>query len=192
MTVLPWFHPKPRESQVQLDVVPRGVIDALARGEAHSIAAQYVSLYLMGPDCLSLWRLRSAQIAADPLDIPWVTRLIRDPEITMPVGVAGFHGAPDHAGMVEIGYRVDPAWRRRGYAKRSIEILLAVAQNHPDVQTIRASVSPDNSPSIALVTTYGFTPVGEQWDEEDGLETIYELPASAESATRPKAGRSGS
>lgn len=177
MTVLPWFHPKPRESQVQLDVVPSGVIDALARGEAHSVAAQYVSPYLMGPDCLSLWRLRSAQIAADPLDIPWVTRLIRDPEITMPVGVAGFHGAPDQAGMVEIGYRVDPAWRRRGYAKRSIEILLAAAQSHPDVQTVRASVSPDNRPSIALVTLYGFTPVGEQWDEEDGLETIYELPA---------------
>lgn len=38
MTVLPWFHPKPRESQVQLDVVPSGVIDALARGEAQSIA----------------------------------------------------------------------------------------------------------------------------------------------------------
>lgn len=74
----------------------------------------------MGPDCLSLWRPRSAQIAADPLDIPWVTPLIRDPEITMPVGVAGFHGALDHAGMVEIGYRVDPAWRRRGYAKRSM------------------------------------------------------------------------
>ncbi len=29
---------------------------------------------------------------------------------------------------------------------------------------------------------YGFTPVGEQWDEEDGLETIYELPVSEESA----------
>lgn len=85
-------------------------------------------------------------------------------------------GAPDEAGIVEIGYRVDPAWRRRGYAKRSVEILLAAAQSHTDVQTIRASVSPDNSPSIALVTAFGFTPVGEQWDEEDGLETIYELP----------------
>lgn len=182
MTVLPWFHPNPRESQIQLDVVPSGVLHALARGEAHSISAQFVSPYLMGPDCMSLWRFRSAQTIGNPFDIPWVTRLIRDPEITMPVGVAGFHGAPDTAGTVEIGYRVDPAWRRRGYAKRSIEILLAAARSHPDVETVRASVRPDNTPSIALVTIYGFTPVGEQWDEEDGLETIYELPVSAESA----------
>jgi ribosomal-protein-alanine N-acetyltransferase len=89
----------------------------------------------------------------------------------MPVGVAGFHGAPDETGSVEIGYRVDPEQRRRSYARRSVEILMAEARRHPDVQTIRATMSSDNLPSIALVTAYGFAPNGEQWDEEDGLET---------------------
>jgi hypothetical protein len=29
-----------------------------------------------------------------------------------------------------------------------------------------------------LASQYGFAEVGEQWDEEDGLEIIYEVPAS--------------
>jgi len=178
MTEIPWFHPQPRESQIQLDVLPSGVIHALARGEGGMIASRYVSPYLIGPDCSSLWRMRSEQILATPSDIPWITRLIVDPAKTMPVGVAGFHGAPDETGTVEIGYRVDPEQRRRSYARRSVEILIAEARRHPDVQTIRATIRPDNLTSIALVAAYGFSPNGEQWDEEDGLETIYELPAS--------------
>lgn len=178
ITELPWFHPQPRQSQIHLDAVPRGVIHALAKGEADSIALRYVSPYIAGPECISLWRMRSAQLLAIPADAPWVTRLIVDPQITMPVGLAGFHGAPDESGTVEIGYRVDPSFRRRGYARRSLEILTAEARRHPDVTTIRATISPTNTPSIALVTAFGFIANGEQWDKEDGLETIYEAPAS--------------
>ena len=32
------------------------------------------------------------------------------------VGRAGFHGPPDAGGMVEVGYAVDPDFRRRGNA----------------------------------------------------------------------------
>lgn len=95
-----------------------------------------------------------------------------DPQITTPVGLAGFHGAPDATGMVEIGYRIDPVLRRRGYARRSLETLLAVAQGHPDVRTIRATISPDNKASRALIDSYGFVKTGEQWDEEDGLDVL--------------------
>jgi len=38
-------------------------------------------------------------------------------------------------------------------------------------------ISPDNLASRALVSQYGFVEVGEQWDDEDGLETIFEAPA---------------
>ena len=37
--------------------------------------------------------------------------------------------------------------------------------------------SPDNVASYRLASQYGFTEVGEQWDDEDGLEIIYELDA---------------
>lgn len=121
--------------------------------------------------------MRSKQINERPGDAAWITRLIVDPTIAVPVGLAGFHGPPDAAGMVELGYRVDPEFRRRGYARQSLEILLAVAQRHPDVRTVRATISPDNAASLALINSYGFVENGEQWDDEDGREIIFEMPA---------------
>jgi len=79
--------------------------------------------------------------------------------------------------MVEVGYAVDPAYRRRGYARAALELLLARAARESDVRTVRATVSPDNHASRALILQYGFAEVGEQWDDEDGLELIYEVDA---------------
>lgn len=179
ITSSPWNHPEPKLSQLHLDVVPEDIVHALAAGASAPFTSQYVSPYLAGPECLSLWRFRSKQIRDTPTDAPWITRLMIDPKVTVPVGVAGFHGAPDEVGMVEVGYRVDPALRRRGYARRSLETLLSVAQHHPDVRTVRATISPENMASRALIDSYGFEETGEQWDEEDGLEIIYEVSASA-------------
>jgi ribosomal-protein-alanine N-acetyltransferase len=102
--------------------------------------------------------------------------MIVDPNIAVPVGLAGFHVAPNAAGMVEVGYQVASEFRRRGYARHSLETLLSVAQQHPDVRTVRATISPDNAASLALISSYGFVENGEQWDEEDGREIIFETP----------------
>ena len=40
---------------------------------------------------------------------------------------------------------------------------------------VRVSISPDNVASYRLASQYGFTEVGEQCDNEDGLEIVYEL-----------------
>jgi RimJ/RimL family protein N-acetyltransferase len=79
--------------------------------------------------------------------------------------------------MVEIGYAVDPAYRRRGYARAALEALLQRAAREPRVHTARVTISPDNVASHQLASQYGFTEVGEQWDDEDGLEIIYEVDA---------------
>jgi len=80
--------------------------------------------------------------------------------------------------MVEIGYRVIPEHRRHGYGREMAETMWRAAAAHPDVVVLRASVSPDNAPSRAIVEGAGLVKVGEQWDDEDGLEWIYEAPAS--------------
>lgn len=103
--------------------------------------------------------------------------MIIDPNVALPVGLAGFHAAPDAAGMVEVGYRIDYEFRRRGYARRALEILLFVAHQHPDVKTVRATISPDNAASLALIGSYPFVENGEQWDDEDGREIIFETPS---------------
>lgn len=177
VTRAPWFHPRPDESGIHLDIVPESVLHALAAGETDSLALPYASSYLQGPDCVWLWRIRSAQIKETSGDAAWIARLVIDPEIDVPVGLAGFHAAPDAVGMVEVSYQVAPEFRRHGYARRSLDTLLAIAEEDPDVRTVRATIGPNNAASLALISGYGFIEHGEQWDEEDGREIIFEVPA---------------
>jgi RimJ/RimL family protein N-acetyltransferase len=133
--------------------------------------------YFAGPDWRGLWQRRSKQVEEDPASAAWVTGVIWDDEQQVAVGRAGYHGPPDASGMVEIGYAVDPAYRRRGYARAALEALLRRAAREPRVRTARVTIAPDNVVSYRLASQYGFVEVGEQWDEEDGLEIIYEVAA---------------
>jgi RimJ/RimL family protein N-acetyltransferase len=133
--------------------------------------------HLTGTEHRPLWRRRSRQVAEDAAAAEWVTRLVWAPAIGVAVRRAGFHGPPDEAGTVEVGYAIDPAYRRQGYAWAALAALLDRAAREPAVRTVRASVRPDSLASRALVESFGFVPVGQQWDDEDGLETIYERPA---------------
>src|SRR4029079_1272530 len=117
------------------------------------------------------------QVVADPSAAAWITGVIWDVDNEQAVGRAGFHAPPDGDGMVEVGYSVDPAYRRRGYARAALEALLARARQDPGVRVVRASVRPDNTPSSYLILQYGFVQVGDQWDDEDGLELVYEVDA---------------
>ena len=48
------------------------------------------------------------------------------------------------------------------------------------MRIVRATIAPDNAISRALVTAHGFLEVGEQWDDSEGLEIIYETTAVPE------------
>ncbi|MFI9270911.1 GNAT family N-acetyltransferase [Kitasatospora sp. NPDC052896] len=135
--------------------------------------------YFVTDEARWLWRLRLAEIAVDPACARWVAHAaVVEPDGPV-VGYAGFHGPPDASGMVEVGYAVAPAHRRRGHARAMLAALLRRAAAEPAVRTVRASVSPWNAASLAVVAAFGFARVGEQWDEEDGLEYVFELPAPA-------------
>ena len=182
VTSEPWPHPHSERSSLRLVRIAEADLHVLARGEDPGTSPHPMTSYLLSAECAGLWHMRSQQIADSPSDAPWVTRLVLVAGEAAPVGLAGFHGRPDDAGMVEVGYRIDPAQRRKGYARQSLETLLAVAHAHPDVRVVRATISPDNHASRSLVQGYGFTEVGEQWDDEDGLEIIFEVPAAGGSA----------
>lgn len=123
-----------------------------------------------------LWSYRLEQIHEDPACAQWLVRLIIDASSQGIVGHAGFHGPPDERGMVEVGYTVHPDFRRRGYATAALGALIDYAAAEPRVNVVRASVSPDNAASNATIAHYGFVQVGEQMDEIDGLELIFERP----------------
>jgi RimJ/RimL family protein N-acetyltransferase len=154
------------------------VFRALAKGDlaaANAVSQVPLSAYFAGPDWRGVWQRRSIQVEEDPASAAWVTGVIWDGLQQVAVGRAGYHGPPDSSGMVEIGYAVDPAYRRRGYARAALEVLLQRAACEPRVHTVRVTISPSNVASHQLVSQYGFTEVGEQWDDEDGLEIIYEI-----------------
>jgi RimJ/RimL family protein N-acetyltransferase len=156
------------------------VFRALVNGDlaaANAVSPVPLSAYFAGPEWRSVWQMRSKQVEDDPASAAWVTGVIWDEPQRLAVGRAGYHGAPDPTGMVEIGYAVDPAYRRRGYARAALESLLQRAAGEPRVHTVRVTISPDNVASHRLASQYGFTEVGEQWDDEDGLEIIYEVGA---------------
>lgn len=171
----------PAAKGVNLSQVPLPLMKKLSEGDLKS-AQEFSTLklppYVVSDECRSTWKRRFAQIALDSNDAPWITRFVVSKATRVIVGRAGFHGPPDKIGMVELGYAIDPLHRRRGHARAALEILLGVARNHPDIKIVRATVRPDNLPSRALIDQYGFREVGEQWEEQDGLEKILELSMS--------------
>ena len=155
--------------------LPPAALDALIAADlpaASAAAGHPLSDYLVSERWL--WQLRRDQIARDPGSARWIARAaVAEPGGAV-VGHGGFHGPPDADGMVEVGYSVDPAYRRRGYAKAMLAALLERAGSEPAVRVVRASISPDNVASLATIAGFGFVRVGEQWDEEDGLELVFE------------------
>ncbi len=122
-------------------------------------------------------RLRLRQMREDPAVQPWLARaLTLHGDDRRPfVGFAGFHGPPGvnalrRADAVELGYEVQPDFRRRGYATETVEALMRWAREENDIRAFVASIAPKNVPSVAIVRKLGFAHVGEHWDEEDGLE----------------------
>ena len=62
--------------------------------------------------------------------------------------------------------------------KEKSEALLGMwrwALTFPEVKTLRYTVSPENLPSIAVIKYFGFNFMGQQMDEIDGPEDIYEM-----------------
>jgi RimJ/RimL family protein N-acetyltransferase len=156
------------------------VFRALASGDlaaANGASPVPLSAYCAGPEWKAVWRRRCKQVEEDPASAAWVTGVIWDERHQVAVGRAGYHGPPDPSGTVEIGYAVDPAYRRRGYARAALEALLQRAARESRVRKVRVTISPDNRASYQLASQYGFTRVGEQWDDQDGLEIIYEVDA---------------
>jgi ribosomal-protein-alanine N-acetyltransferase len=127
----------------------------------------------------SFLRLRLDQMRDRPDARRWSARALVRREDRVMVGHAGFHGEPGvngprRSGALEVGYTVFPNYRGHGYATEAVAALMDWARRH-GVEHFVASVAPDNEPSLAIVRKLGFLQTGDQWDEDEGLELVFEL-----------------
>ena len=84
------------------------------------------------------------------------------------IGGAGFKGAPDAAGMVEIAYGVVPSREGQGYATEAARALIHFATSDRRVRLLRAHTRPAANASTRVLTKCGFVRVADVVDPEDG------------------------
>ena len=83
------------------------------------------------------------------------------------VGSGGFAGAP-RDGVVEIGYEIAPAFRRRGYATAAATALVQVAVASGQVRRIVAQTLAGDPRSAGVLRATGFDESGRTADAEHG------------------------
>lgn len=175
--------------------MPLKVFEALEAGDLESAASRApVSLPLLPPFLISganrgIWRRRLNSVAADPEHAPWISRVVvyenaesqsfeSGKQGAVIVGRIGFHGKPDEHGMVEVGYEIDPAQRRRGHASAAMRIIVDVARAIQGVKVLRAGVVEENWISRRVIQGVGMRKVGTERHERRGLEENFVMDVS--------------
>ena len=155
----------------------RQLLDGDTADVARQIDARIPPAWLDGYQWLIGLRLR--QLDEHPEDEPWLLRPIiaTDGDERRVVGGINFHGAPDERATPEVGYGLLPEERGKGYAIEAVRAVFDWARQEHGIRRFRASVAPDNQPSLRLIGKLGFRRIGEQWDPDDGLELVFELNA---------------
>ena len=110
----------------------------------------------------------------DPAEQPWLSRGIVLRETRELVGEVGFHHRPDDLAVVEIGYEVLPAHRRRGIATEAIRALTDWACSTGEASTVYATIEAANTASIGLVRSLGFRFQEDYLDPVSGPLVFYE------------------
>ncbi len=123
------------------------------------------------------WRV--PQVKKDPSLNVWFVRWIVEKDSRNIIGSISFHGAPNEHGMIEIGLGIDAKFHNKGYGFEALKAMWSWVIKEPGVKILRYTVSPDNHPSVHLIEKFGFTHVGQQIDEQDGPEDIYEMSVLA-------------
>lgn len=89
------------------------------------------------------------------------------------VGLCSYKGAPDHNGVVEVGYGVAPSCRQRGYATRAVAHLLTVAAGDSAIRTMVAETTTENVASQRVLERNGFVRESKRIDSEDGEVVLW-------------------
>jgi ribosomal-protein-alanine N-acetyltransferase len=90
----------------------------------------------------------------DPTGLVWDGIILHKAD-QVAIGGIGFHGPPDEAGKVEIGYNIIPAYEGQGYATEMARRVIEWAFQTPSIEVITAECLDDNSGSIRVLEKVG-------------------------------------
>jgi ribosomal-protein-alanine N-acetyltransferase len=166
--------------RLELHLLTRAELDAVAAGDATGLGARIGAAVPAEwvQEVRDLAAYRAQQLRERPDDEPWLLRAIvlsRPADERRVIGYLNFHAGPDESGMVEIGYTLLPNARGQGHAIEAVRGAFEWATREFGIRHFRASVAPGNERSENLIRKLGFLQTGQQWDDRDGLELVYEL-----------------
>lgn len=124
---------------------------------------------------LDIWLFMITLLTGRPENSGWTMNALVLNDVI--IGNAGFKGAPDQHGEVEVGYGILTDHRGRGHAVAAVALLLDLAAGDPRVSSVRATIRPDNTASLAVITRAGFTPAGDRIHERWGRQLVFCHPA---------------
>lgn len=152
---------------------------ALARGDRDAAEREIGATIPddMPENLANFLQYRLGQLAVDPTIRRWLARamVLTGPDGSRRViGTIGFHGPPDELGRLEVGYRIEPEFRRQGLTREAVRAMLEWAASEHGIHRFVASIRPDNAASLGLARGFGFVETGSHIDETDGLELVLE------------------
>ena len=104
----------------------------------------------------------------DPSLLGWWTYLFIHAGDKALIGLGGFKGKADDAGMVEIGYEIVPEYRHRGLATEAAQGLVRFAFSQKYIKTVEAHTLAETNPSTRVLEKVGMKYVGAKHDPDDG------------------------
>ena len=102
----------------------------------------------------------------------WVQFSVQERETGRLVGDVGLSPADGEPGVIKVGYTMDPAFQRRGYATEAVGALVAYAFGSLDADVVRAYADADNVASIRVAEKVGLRLV-ERFQHREGNETWF-------------------
>ena len=148
--------------RVELRQVPVGLARVLADPEADDPGSRSWALGypLPGTRVAAGNFLRRAEAAREAGNGQWGMFEIILRDTGEVIGDIGFHGPPDEAGTVEIGYGIVEQYRGRGLAAESAVAICGLAWSRPEVARIIAHTEEGNAASAGVLRHAGFREAG--------------------------------
>jgi pimeloyl-ACP methyl ester carboxylesterase/RimJ/RimL family protein N-acetyltransferase len=160
-------------------------LDADGAGAERVLGARFGDEWLY--DARHVLTMFRERLVTEPQTAPWLLRAAVDRDSGVMVGHGGAHRPPADR-RVEVGYRVFPPFRARGYAAEILDGVTSWALSDPGVDRVVVSIAPDNGPSLAVALGTGFVQTGSAVDEVDGLELVLERRRTAIAPARATTG----